>query len=448
MKTNVMMVLAVLGGVASQAGCGGDDVMLGADGGADAAGDGTHPRDGTIGDGSTNDISSDGSRDTGSSADAGPTPLRVLVTSQGSSTSELIAVNVATHKVDGTFTYPGFGTTDAHNTLFPFVLEQENNVVGRLDAKRPWVVDSSWDVLLKDDFDGGFPYTDPFAAVIGAGDDTYVLRYNRNEIAIVNDLQMVDGGKPLGTIDLSGLVQSGGDGAVEMTAGVYVASKNLVYVVLGNINQYTVAPPDYDLLCSDTTSTVIAIDTTTNKLAALGGTGPGGGIALKGFDPVFDGVVYDEANHRLLILEAGCNKPGATADAGPGPLVKRGVEAVDLTTLTTTILLEANSAGYPSGFVYIGPKQAVVGFDYTGSEVYAWDPTTTTLGSAIPNAPDVFTYDGAGHLLGAVTTYDDAGSNTSVVSVDIATGKSTTLITDPFTTPGGIIAGVDVWPHP
>jgi hypothetical protein len=453
MKTTAVVVAASLLGAAILIGCGGDDVTLAPEAGADGGGD-AHPRDGTVGDGPTSDITSDVAKEATSDADAALGPQRVLVTSQGSDTSELVAVNVAMHTVDGTLSYPGFGTTDAHSKVFPFVLEQENNIVGRLDALRPWIVDSSWNVLLKDGIDGGFPYTDPFAAVVGAGDTTYVLRYNRNDIAVINALQMVDAGKPLHTIDLSSLVQAGGDGAVEMTGGVYVAAKNLVYVVLGNINQNTVLPPTYDLLCTDTTSTVIGIDTTKNAVANLGGSGPGGSIPLKGFDPVIDGIVYDEMNNRLLILEAGCNKPGTSVDAGPGPVLKRGVEAVNLADLTTTILIDTSSmfasgSGYPSGIVYISPTQAVLGFDFTGSEVYNWNPTSSTLGSLIPNAPDLFTYDGAGNLLGTSTTENDAGSITSVVSVDIATGKSTTLSANPFGDAGaGIIGGVDVWPHP
>ena len=324
-------------------------------------------------------------------------------------------------------------------------------MVARLDAVKPWVIDSSWNV--SEPQDGGYPYTDPYAAVVAAGDNTYVLRYDRNEIAVINALQMVDGGKTLPPIDLASLVQAGGDGTVEMTAGVYIASANTVYVVLGNIDQNTVAAPAYDLLCTGTTSTVVGIDATTNKIKSLGGTGPGGAIALKGFDPVANGTVYDPTfppAGRLLILEAGCNTP---VDGGPGPITKRGVEQVNLNDGTTTMLLDTTAAfpsaqGYPSSIVYISKTSAVLGFDYTGFEVYAWDPTTTTLGSQIMNAPDLFTYDGLGNLLGTVTTYDDAGSTTKVVRVDIATSKQTVISTPTFTTPGGFIGGVDVWPQP
>lgn len=444
MKT-IQLCLSMLSCLTVLEGCATDPALAPVpDGGTDA-----HP-DGTAGDGPGTDVASDVA-----TTEAGPVPQRVLVTSQNASTSELIAVDVATGLVDGRITYPGFGTTDAHSSLFPFVLEQENNLVGRLDPARPWIIDSSWNVLLKDAIDGGYAYTDPYAAVVGAADKTYVLRYNRNEIAVLDASQKVDGGPPtFHAIDLSSLVQPNGDGAVEMTGGVYVAATKRLYVVLGNLNQNTYT--DGDLLCTGTVSTVIAIDTTSDALVDLHGTGPGGAIALKGFNPAFNGIIYDPSGGgRILIDEAGCNTPPATADAGPGAITKRGVEEVKLSDLSTTMLLDTTPAsvfpagsGYPSGFVYISPTEAVLGFDFTGTEVYTWDPTTTTLGKLIPNAPDEFTYDGAGNLLGAATTEDDAGSTTNVVKVVIATGKSTTLAVNPFEPAGGTIGGVDVWPHP
>jgi sugar lactone lactonase YvrE len=122
---------------------------------------------------------------------------------------------------------------------------------------------------------------------------------------------------------------------------------------------------------------------------------------------------------------------------------------VNLAAGSATVLLDASDKGFPSGFVYVSKTSAVLGFDFTGSEVYQWDPTKSRLGDPIAHAPDTFTYDGAGNLLGTVTKSSKSGvSTTSVVSVVIATGKSTTLDGDPFTQSGGFVGGVDVWPHP
>ena len=79
--------------------------------------------------------------------------------------------------------------------------------------------------------------------------------------------------------------------------------------------------------------------------------------------------------------------------------------------------------------------------------MYNWNPTQTTVGVVIPNAPDVFAYDGNGNILG--TRLDSTTMVTSVVSVAIATGASTTLATSLTSITGAsYTASVDVWPHP
>jgi hypothetical protein len=418
MKNRSQWCAFLLPWVLANVGCGGDDTTATADG---------------------------GSRDAETEAEAGATPEHVLVTVNYEKTSELVAVNVETKKVDGRLTFPGFiGLTDAHSTLFPFLLEQSNDLVARLDPVRPWVIDSSWNVALKDEIDGGAAYSDPDAVVVGTENKAYVLRYTRNDIAVIDTAERVDAGKPSGTIDLASLLQKKDtDGTVEMAAGVYVAAKKRLYVLLENIDRNLVNG-EGELLCSDTLSTIVAISTTDDTLVNLG-TGPGGSIALTGFDPV--SVVYDSENDRLLISEAGCNAAPASdagPDAGAGPVSKRGVEAVNLADGSTKVLLDASENGFPSGFVYVNKNQAVLGFDFTGKEVYQWDPTKSKLGSLIPHAPDTFTSDDKGNLLGTIAV----GSSTSVVSVAIATGKSTTLDSDPFTKSGFFVGGVDVWPHP
>jgi len=408
--------------------------------------------------GGANDASnSDATRD----AVAGKTPARLLVTVNDSKSSELVAIDLATGKVDGSLSFSGsLGTSYAYDQPYPFLLEQKSDVVARLDSTRPWKVDASWNVTLTDGVDGGYPYTDPVAAIVGGGGKAYVLRYDRNEIAVI-DTTSSDGGE-LGTIDLSSLVQKNdADGIVEMTAGMYVAGKNRLYVVLENIDEDAVSADGEFLYCVDTVSTIVGIDTTTDAIVSLGGTGPQGSIALKGYNPVPGGFVYDKAGDRILLFEEGCYAmPTSDAgDAGAGPRSKGGVEAVSLNDFASTILLDISSdfapgLGYPSGIAFADEADhthAVLGFDFTGSEVYRWDTTSPKLGaSLVPNAPDVFVSDGAGHLLGTVTAETDAGSSTKVVSVEIATGTSKTLNDghELFSMPGGFIGGVDIWPQP
>jgi hypothetical protein len=378
-------------------------------------------------------------------------PPRLLVT-YGVTTSELYVVDVAGKAVAGMLPFAGgFGAPFSQPTA-PYLLEQQVDVVARLDPAQPWTIDSSWNVAIGDTVDGGYPYSDPFAILVSAPNRAYVIRYARNEIAALDVSQTVDGGSPASVVDLSQLVQpADSDHVVEMTAGVYIASSKLLYVVLGNIDKNLVTPSGLNLFCSNTVSSVIAIDTTTNTIHSLGGTAPGEGIALKGFDPITGGVAYDAILNRLLIDEAGCN---TKADGGGlGAIVKRGVEAVSLATGQTQILHDGTADGTPSQFVYIDATHAILGFDFAGSETALWDPTMTTLGASIANAPDVFVYDGVANLLGVLTTFGaDGGSTSDVISVPVAGGAATTLLSNPFPMASGCgsycVGGLDLWPRP
>jgi hypothetical protein len=419
-------------------------------------------------DGSTAEAGSDSSGpadaggdagDAAGDADAGPPPpSRLLLTYNGSSSSELVAFGMSSRAVDGRVTYGDpLGAAFAGATA-PWLLEQSTDVVARLDAQHPWVLDSSWNVALNDLTDAGYAqsYSDPQAVLVTAGTKAYVLRYTRNLVAIINPSVVADGGAPTGTIDLSSELQAGGDGYVQPVAGVYVAAQQRVYVVLGNINRNDVVNDGFNLLCASTTPTVIAIDTTNDTLVDLNGSAPGNGWPLVGYSPVLGpgGIAYDPltgSNGRLLVLEAGCND--ATADGGAGALVKREVEAVDLAAGTAQELLDLTSQAFPSALTYIDAHDAIVQLD----TAYKWDPTTTTLGTAIPGAPDTLApavYDGAGNLLGLAPAPTDAGTpeggapGYDVVSVSVASGTVTTLGTVSFTLTGGFVGGVALWPSP
>ena len=83
--------------------------------------------------------------------------------------------------------------------------------------------------------------------VVGAGAKAYVLRYTRNQIAILDTSQTADAGAPIGTIDLGAFVQpADADGTVEMSAGVYVASR----INVGD--QHRVATDHHDLVWEQT----------------------------------------------------------------------------------------------------------------------------------------------------------------------------------------------------
>jgi hypothetical protein len=384
--------------------------------------------------------------------DASPPP-RVLLSMNNATTCELLALDLATNEKNS-LVYPGsFGTTFSRGDD-PYVLEQNVDVVGKLDARQPWKVLSSWSVGLDDRADGGAAYADPLAIAL-AGTKGYVARYTRNKLAVVDTTQVADAGAPLSSIDLSAfLLPKDGDGAVEATFAFYVAKRHTVYVLLGNIDKGKYAS-DGTLGCADTTPLLVAIDTTTDKVVAIpGATGQGGSFVLTGFNPAFGAAgaaaVYDAAGDRLLVLHAGCNAP--LGDGGEGPVTKRIVEELKFAangSLQTTTLLDLAASGFPSAFAYIGPHDAVLGL---GGEVRKWDPTLTTLGAALANAPDpnAFAYAGGGAIVGTRTNYPTDGGATSidVVRTLLGDGGTTTLVTNPFKDNSGFIGGVEVWPTP
>lgn len=396
------------------------------------------------------DAESDGpvtGTDGGDARDAGGDAAirdRLLLSYNGATESELAVLDLQTRTIAGRLKYPGFiGATFARGAD-PYLMQQSSDVVARLDRAEPWRVSASWTVRLDDKPEGGTDYADPNAVLVATPTKAYVLRYTRNKIAILDPAKPADGGAPTATIDLSSLVQPGDrDGVVEMTAGVYVPSQRLVYVLLGNIDRKSVSPDGYTILCAATKASVVAIDVDTDKVVALTG-GTKGALPLRGFNPTLGAMAYDAAGGRLLVMHAGCNQPGA--NGGAGPVTQRMIEEVDLFTGQTRVLLDANALGFPSALAYIDERRAIVQLDFSGASTYLWDPRQPALGSAIPSAPDAFVYDGQGSLLGLSTTYAaDGGSSIDVVSVRVADGKRTTLATEPFTLRGGFVGGVDLY---
>ncbi|HEY5146872.1 MAG TPA: hypothetical protein VII82_08895 [Polyangiaceae bacterium] len=394
----------------------------------------------------------------GASAADASVASRLLLSFNGGTQSELVAFGLDSKQVDGRLTYPGFIGTTAIGPKAPWLLEQANDVVARLEPAQPWKIASSWNVSLNDGPDGGGSYSDPDAIIVGAADKAYVLRYTRNEIAVIDPAG--DGGSAIAAIDLGGELQAAGDGTVEMSAGVYVPSKRLVYVLLGNVNRHDVADDGYTLLCANTHATVVAIDVATDTLVDLNGSAAGSGLALTGYNPSFGtgAMAYDAESDRLLILENGCNQViPAGADAGDGgdastattvgPLVGREVEELSLFTGETRTLLDLTQTGeFPSQLIYIDARRAILQLYST----YTWDPTTPALGPAIPNAPDSFAYDGAANLLGVSAIYGADGglSGYDVQSVRIADGKVTKLGSNPFSLVSGFLSGAQLWPAP
>jgi hypothetical protein len=436
------------------AGCGDDVLDSGNDAGSLATPDGRaslpeagQPSDAA--DSSAPEADSSVPSTCGSSAGA---PPRLLLTVNNSNDSELAAFNLIDKKVDGRFAYPGFIGSTSSLGADPYVIEQANDVVARMNAQRPWEPLSTWNVAGNDAIDGGAPSAQPVGIVVPTCTKGYVLRFNRNKIAVVDTTKTADAGAPESYVDLTSLLQAGDtDGMIDMTAAVYVPSKKRIYVVVGNYDRTTVGPPDYSLLCKSTKASILAIDETNGQLVSLGGTAPGGGIALEGYNPVVGApLVYDAAGDRLLVVQGGCNDPAAA-----GALVKRGVEEVNLATGQVKTLIELNDKGFPASFVFIDGSRAALTFFFP-NQAFLWNPSQTVLGPELPASLDYVSHDGKGNVVGALRTTIDGGPGVGIYSVPFAAGDGGAvdassmqkLGDNPFSTTGGFLGSAEVWPRP
>lgn len=376
--------------------------------------------------------------------DAADLPPRVLLVQGKAGGSELAVINVANKTVDGHLSFEGgYGTTSSRGTD-PYLLGGESDVVTRLDAREPWKAVASWNVRGDDKPAGGLDNANPVAVVQTSCDKAYVLRFNRDRIAVIDPSQAA-GGAPTKFIDLAPLKQAGDPDVVEMTSAVYVPSKKRIYVLLGNMDLTKVTAGGYVLLCADLTPSIIAIDVETDQIVSLGGTAPGGGIALEGYNPpVGSPLVYDAALDRLLVLQAGCNAD--LGDGGAGDMTRRRVEQVDLATGAVTTLLPLDDRAFPSSLAFASAKHAALAFYFDG---YLWDPRQATLGSAIEGGMDLIASDGHGGFVGARQRYlDDGGVGPlQIVAVPTTDAGPSVVVEDPFTKAGGYVAGIEGWPH-
>jgi hypothetical protein len=388
---------------------------------------------------------------------AAGSPLRMLLSMNVFSpeSSEVAAFNFADKKVDGRFGFPGnLGASSSFGTD-PYVVEQKADVVARMNAKRPWEAVSTWNVKGDDQFDGGSPNAQPISVIVPSCTKGYVLRFNRNKIAVIDTNKVADGGPVESYIDLAPLLQPDDkDGLVEVTSAYYVASKNRIYVLLGNYDRKRIATDGYTALCSDTKPSLVAIDATTGALVSLGGTAPGGGIALTGFNPALSApMAYDAARDRLLVFQGGCNVDMGGGVAGP--VVKRVVEEIDLATGQPKTLLTLNDKGFPGTMVLMDSNRAALTFFFP-NQAFFWNPSSTVLGAEIPNSMDFAAHDGKGNLVGARRVEIDGGARIDLLSVPYNGADGGTLDAavvqklgeNPFTINSGYLGGVEVWPRP
>ncbi|MBX3205994.1 MAG: hypothetical protein KF764_13060 [Labilithrix sp.] len=373
-------------------------------------------------------------------------PPRVLVVQGNFTGSELAVVNLTTKAVDGRLSFDGgYGTTAAVGTD-PYLLGGESDLVTRLDAREPWKAVASWNVRGDDKPAMGLDNANPVGVVQTACDKAYVLRFNRDRIAVIDPSRPASGA-PTKFIDLAPLKQAGDPDVVEMTSAVYVPAKKRVYVLLGNsdLTKFVTAGGFTKLVCSTLKPSIIAIDVDTDEVVSLGGSAPGGGIALDGYNPPLGSpLVYDAAFDRLLVLQAGCNED--LGDGGAGGMTRRRVEQVDLATGAVKTLLSLDDRGFPSSLAFASGEHAAVAFYFDG---YRWDPRQTALGDEIQGGIDLVARDGRGAFIGSrqITFLDGGAGPLQVLTVPPTDAGPSVVTEDPFSKPGGYVAGIEAWPQ-
>ncbi|HEY8075582.1 MAG TPA: hypothetical protein VIF62_15765 [Labilithrix sp.] len=385
-------------------------------------------------------------------------PPRLLVSLNHAASSELVAFNLATKTVDGRFTYASkLGTTYSFGTN-PFLLEQSSDLVVKLDAKEPWKPLTAADV--SEDKDAGF--TEPLAVAVPSCAKGYVVRGNRNSIAVVdtNAGNLDAASSIVSHIDLATQLQSDDhDMHVEPISAVWVPSKGRIYVLLGNVDFTKIETNGFRALCANTKPSIVAIDPTTDQIVSLGGAGPQGALLLEGYSPVFGTpLFYDAALDRLVVLEAGCNLDDG--DGGAGAIARRRVEAVSLGAAggQVTTLLDLNGGDFPNSLLFVDGSRAVLSVvdQITfAPKAYFWNPASTALGAQLPVGFSFAAYDGKGSAVGPYTTTIDGGPGFAIASVPFTDAGAVdaasvqVLGENPFTdNASGFLGGAEVWPHP
>lgn len=378
-------------------------------------------------------------------------PLRALVVQSAPRSSELAAVNLETSAVDGRLGFDGgSGLTSSQGTE-PYLLSFDTDIVTRLDAQRPWRAVASWNVRGDDAIPGREANANPVAVVPVSCSKAYVLRYNRNRIAVIDQSQP-KGGVPVGYIDLAPYKSPGDHAVVSMTSAIFVPATKRMYVLLGNVDfakTVTVNGEARPRCIASLKPTVIAIDVETDEVISLGGGAPGGGIELEGYRPaVGTPLIYDPAFDRILVLESGCwDEP---ADGAPPGTLRRRVEQVALATGAVKMLLNLDDQAVPSTFAFADGEHAALGIRSAG---FLWDPRDPTLGAAFDGGIDRVAVDHRGDFIGARATLVDGGAGpVELLSIPRAGSANdagpTLVIRGPFSRLGGNVSGLEAWPRP
>lgn len=378
---------------------------------------------------------------------AAPPSVRLLLSMNHLSTSELVALDLETGAVSGRLTYQGgLGSTSAAGAQ-PWLAQSATDLVTLLDEREPWRPVSSWSVKGADRPDGSLPNANP-VTIVSAGTKAYVVRFNRNAMHVLDTTQRVEAGAPTKTIDLSPLLQGADlDGRLEPTSAVYVPSKRRVFVLLGNVDFTKIAADGFTALCAATKPSIVGIDVDTDQVVSLGGAGPMGSILLEGYNPpIGTALHYDAAKDRLVVLSAGCNTDAGGGAAGP--IERRRVEEVALSGGAVKTLVSLDGKPFPSSLAFVDGTRA--GLAFFGPASF-WDPSSTALGADFPGGAENLAHDGKGALVGVrKLSLPDGGATVEIVKAPFgadagAEAGATPVARDPFLDNTGFLSGAELW---
>ena len=254
-----------------------------------------------------------------------------------------------------------------------------------------------------------FDLKDPGSDTVPVDQKAYVPLYNQSLIAILDLAE----GKVSRRIDLSAFNAPGDtDHSAEISEGVYDPNSKIAYFVLQRIdlNSYD---ESFRLPCSKNPGLVIGVDTDTDEVVDLNGSGAGKAIELKLVNQRSLSVNSDGS--ALYMLADGCYDGDSK--------ISRGVEVVDLSDGSTTVAYEAPGNDYLSRMILLGGPDALLeSLDDTFATHWNKLEIGGKLGAEIHDVPQAVSFDGT-DLLGVEVT----GKVGKVVRYELSTESSTTI---------------------
>jgi hypothetical protein len=414
-----------IGGSGGTAGTGGD--ASGGSAGAGQAGAGgiagTGGESGGAGSaGAAGDAGASGSAGAaGSGYDPGTgTGLLLAGVTDYATKTEIVAVNLATNAVLAGYAVDDGNAVPQSSGGLGFILERTNDRVHLLASDG----DIAKSIDVSDELDAS-TNVNRILAVSSA--KAYAGLYRRNYIDVLD----LTSGNVQSRVDLSTYLDAADeDGSIDVFDGAAAAASKRVYFVAQRIDATKIVAPTYQLPCSPTPGLLFGIETDTNTLVDLNGAAPGEAIELQLKSPSYVAMT-DGDDEQLFVVGSGCYQDGVRT--------QHGIERVDLTSGTSSVLYEPMNTDYHGGLIPTAPDAALL---LTGDSnfVYHWHRVSLLTGQlgeelvGIPSAPE---YEGGNTIVGLLA----AGERLNIVRYDMRLKVSAAIVEDPWQSELPFVAG-------